>query len=93
MNRKSLLLTERFLYDLEIKTGEQNRNNRQTKIEQFDWFIKWIQICVAFGWLSKRSGGKLHARELSVNQPILLFDIILQHYWPIEQLSPYWGFL
>ena len=28
---------------------------------------------------------KLHARELSRNQPILRFDIILQHDWPIEQ--------
>ena len=28
---------------------------------------------------------KLHARELSRNQPILHFDVILQHDWPIEQ--------
>ena len=28
---------------------------------------------------------KLHARELSRNQPILRFDVILQHDWPIEQ--------
>ena len=30
-------------------------------------------------------GKKLHARELSRDQPILRFDIILQHDWPIEQ--------
>ena len=83
MNRKSLLLIERFLY--EMKTHEQNRNNRRTEIERFDWFIEQIQTHVDFGWLSKRLGGKLHARELSGNQPILRFDVILQHHWPIEQ--------
>ena len=40
---------------------------------------------LAFHWLSERSGEKLHARELSRNQKILGFDIILQHDWPIEQ--------
>ena len=32
---------------------------------------------------------KLHARELSRNQSILRFDIILQHDWPIEQCLPH----
>ena len=40
----------RFLYDLEMKTCEQNRINKQTEIEQFDWFIERIQTRVAFGW-------------------------------------------
>ena len=44
------------------------------------------QTRVAFGWLSERSGScLLHARELSRNQSILRFDVILQHDWPIEQ--------
>ena len=47
---------QRFSYDLEIKTREQNRNNKRTEIERFDWFIERIQMRVAFGWLSKRSG-------------------------------------
>ena len=41
---------ERFLYDLEMKTREQNRNNERTEIERFDWFIERIQTRVAFGW-------------------------------------------
>ena len=49
---------ERFSYDLEIKTREQNRNNKRTKIERFDWLIERIQKPVAFGWLSERSGEK-----------------------------------
>ena len=51
-------LIERFSYDLEMKTREQNRNNKQTEIERFDWFIERIQTRVAFGCLSERSGEK-----------------------------------
>ena len=47
---------ERFSYDLEMKTYEQNRNNKRTEIGRFDWFIERIQTRVAFGWLSERSG-------------------------------------
>ena len=70
-----------------MKTREQNRNNKRTKIERFDWFIEGMQTRVAFGWLSERSYRvkKLHALELSRNQSILRFDVILQHDWPIEQ--------
>ena len=41
---------ERFSYNFEMKTREQNRNNKRTEIERFDWFIKQIQTRVAFGW-------------------------------------------
>ena len=37
---------ERFSYDLEMKTGEQNA---PTEIERFDWVIERIQTRVAFG--------------------------------------------
>ena len=76
-----IVFLERFSYDLEMKTREQNRNNKRTEIKRFDWFIERIQTCVAFGWLSERSRKKtsIHARELSRNQPILRFDVILQH--------------
>ena len=52
------LLIERFSYDLEMKTREQNKNNKRTEIKRFDWCIKWIQTHVAFGWLSERSTEK-----------------------------------
>ena len=48
-------LIERFSYDLEMKTREQNRNNKRTEIERFDWFIERIQTRVAFDWLRERS--------------------------------------
>ena len=76
---------ERSSYALEMKTSEQNRNNKRTEIEQNDWFVEQIQTLVAFDWLSERSGEKTsHARELSRNQSILRFDVMLQHHWPIE---------
>ena len=46
---------ERFLFDLEMKTREQNRNNNLTEIERFDWFIERTQTRAAFGWLSEHS--------------------------------------
>ena len=66
-----------------MKTREQNRNNKRAEIERFDWFIERIQTRLAFGRLSERSVEKLRAREVSRNQPILCFDVILQHDWPI----------
>ena len=51
-------MTERFSFDLEMKTREQNRNNKRTEIERFDWFIERTQTRVTFGWLSERSGEK-----------------------------------
>ena len=73
-----------FSYELEMKTREQNRNNKGTEIELFDWFIERIQTRVAFGWLSERSREKPSCPRFSRNQPILRFDVILQHDWPIE---------
>ena len=75
---------ERFSYDLEMKTHEQNRNNKQTKIEPFDWFVERIQTRVAFSWLSRRSDEK-NSQEISGNQSILRFDVILRLDCPIEQ--------
>ena len=43
------ILLERFSYDLEMKTREQNRNNKRTETERFHWFIERIQTRVAFG--------------------------------------------
>ena len=54
---------ERFSYGLVMKTGEQNRNNKRTQVERFDWFVERIQTGVAFVWLSERSTEQLHARR------------------------------
>ena len=41
-----------------MKAPEQNRRNKRTEKERFDWFIERIQARAAFGWLSERSGEK-----------------------------------
>ena len=53
-----IFMIERISYDLEMKTREQNRKNKRTEIERFDWFIERIQTHLAFGWLSERSAEK-----------------------------------
>ena len=53
-----LLKLEGFSYDLEMKTREQNRNNKRSKVERFGWFIERIKTRLAFCWLSERSGQK-----------------------------------
>ena len=57
------MLVREISYDLEMKTREQNRNNKQTEIQRFDWFIEWVQMCVSFGWLSDARVKKLLARR------------------------------
>ena len=85
-----IIILEPFSYDLGVKTRGQNRNNKRMEIARFDWFIEQIQTRVAFGWFIERSGEKkVHARELSRNQPILRFDVILEHDWLIEQCPLY----
>ena len=68
-----------------MKTCEQYRNNKRMEIERIDWFIKQIQMRVAFGWLREHSAEKTSHPRTCENQPILHFDIILQHDWPIKQ--------
>ena len=75
-------MIERISYDLEMKTREQNRKDKRTEIEGFDWFIERIQTHLAFA-LVKRTLGckKFMPEELSRNR----FDVILKHDWSIEQ--------
>ena len=57
-------MLEQFSYDLEMKTREQNKNNKRTEIKRFDWFIERIQKHLAFGWSSQVNFYlKLHARR------------------------------
>ena len=69
-----------FRMTLKWKHANKTENNKRTEIERSDWSIERIQTRVAFGWLSERSREKL-----SRNQPILRFEVILQHDWLIEQ--------
>ena len=46
---KIYYLIQLFSYDFEVKTREQNRNNKRAKIERFDSFVERIQTRVGFG--------------------------------------------
>ena len=63
---KACLILERFSYDLELKTREQNRNNKRTQIERFDWFVERLQTRVAFGWFVRTLGWKIFMPENSL---------------------------
>ena len=62
---------ERFSYEIEMKTREQNRNNQRTEIERFDW-------------LGARSDEKTSC-QLSRNHLLPRFLVMLQHDWLVEQ--------
>ena len=74
-------LMERFSYDLDMKTREQNRNNKRTEIERFGWFIERTQTRVAFGWLSNHSGEKISCPKNFLES----FASTSRHHWSIEQ--------
>ena len=47
--RETFWKMERFSYDLDMKTREQNRSNKRTEMERFDWFIERMQTRVDGG--------------------------------------------
>ena len=88
-------IIERFSYDLEMKTREQNRNNKRKKIERTAFWLVYRTDTKGRShgfWLVKRRVKKLHARELSRNQPILRFDVMQQHDLPSNNVFPILGF-
>ena len=56
-DKGSLWYIERFLYDLQMKTREQNRNNKRTE-KRFDWFIEQIQTARGFCLVKRTLGWK-----------------------------------
>ena len=65
-----------------MKPRKQNRNIKQTEIEQFDWFIERIQTCPALVGSANAQVKKLHAHSRN------RFDVILQHDWPTDRTMP-----
>ena len=57
-DKGSLWYIERFLYDLQMKTREQNRNNKRTEKAIWLGLSNRYKLRVAFVWLSERSGEK-----------------------------------
>ena len=79
-----------------MKTRKQNRNNKRTEIEPFDWFIERIQTHLAFGWLSERSGEKTSCPKNFLGEEIMLcFDVYCNTIGQSNNAysDPYNGFL
>ena len=83
-------------FRMTLKWKRTNKTEKQTNGDRAIWLVlsngykhAWLLV----GLVNARAK-KLLARELSSNQPILRFDIILQQDWPIEQWLLYiraWG--
>ena len=43
-----------------------NRNNKRTEIEWFDWFVKQIQTSMGFGWINEPSAEKTSCPKLAL---------------------------
>ena len=74
-----------FVWPWNKKT--RTKQKQQTNRNRVIWFVYRTRHKLAWllvGWANARVK-KRHARELSRNQTILRFDVILQHDWPIEQ--------
>ena len=74
-------------FRMTLKWKRTNKTEKQTNGDRAIWLVlsngykhAWLLV----GLVNARAK-KLLARELSSNQPILRFDIILQQDWPIEQ--------
>ena len=74
-------------FRMTLKWKRTNKAEKQTNGNRAIWLVlsngykrAWLLV----GLVNARAK-KLHSRELSSNQPIIRFDIILQQDWPIEQ--------
>ena len=67
----------------------RTKQKQQTKENRAIWLVYRTDAKGRGFWLVKRRVEKLHARELSRNQPILRFDVKQQHDLPFEQCLPH----
>ena len=65
----------------------RTKQKQQTNVNRAVWLVYRTDTNARGFWLVKRTLGwkNFMPEELSRNQPILRFDVILQHDWPIEQ--------
>ena len=70
-----------------VKWKRANKTEQQTDGNRAIWLVYRTNTNARGFWLVKPTLGvkKRHPRELSRNQPILRYDVILQDDWPIEQ--------
>ena len=85
-----ILLIDGLSSDLEMKTHEQNKKKQRNRNRAI-WLVYRTDTNAWGFWLVKRTlwWTKIHARELSRNQSIVSFDVILQHYWLTNRTIPF----
>ena len=90
-----ILFTQCRLWDnraIFVRPWNENartKQKQQTKEIRAIWLVYRTDTKGRGFWLVKRRVEKLHARELSRNQPILRFDVMQQHDLPVEQCLPH----
>ena len=74
-------------FRMTLKWKRANNKKQQTNGNRAIWLVYRTDTNARGFWLVKGTLGwkKRHARELSRNQSIPCFEVILQHDWPIEQ--------
>ena len=84
---KGCVIAVSFIFVWPWNANARTKQKRQTNGNRAIWLVCRTDTNLRGFWLVKRTLGwkKLHARELSRNQPILRCDVIQQHDWPIEQ--------
>ena len=93
-----ILFTQCRLWDnraIFVRPWNENartKQKQQTKENRAIWLVYRTDTKGRGFWLVKRRVKKLHARELSRNQPILRFDVMQQHDLPSNNVFPILGF-
>ena len=87
IRRKTRINEERFPCHMKWKLANNTEKKQQTNGNRAIWLVCWMDTNARGFWFLKRTLGwkNLIPKDLSRNQPILRFDVILQRDWPIEQ--------
>ena len=85
MGENNLSTLERFLYDLEMITHEQNRNNKRTEIERFDWSICHFDVILQHDWPIQQCLLQWYRVFFGGKTKSPCFDLYI--YWLIKQIT------
>ena len=85
MGENNLSTLERFLYDLEMITHEQNRNNKRTEIERFDWSICHFDVILQHDWPIQQCLVQWYRVFFGGKTKSPCFDLYI--YWLIKQIT------
>ena len=87
LSRGTICFPSRAIIVWPRNENAQTKQKQQTNGNRALWLVYRADTNARGFWLFKRTLGwkKLHGRELSRNQRMLCFDVILQYDWPIKK--------